>query len=75
MTKRRLLFLTFFFMAVSACGGGSGGPGSPPEPPPVTSTFTVTLTDAVVVRTADSLQLDAGGVPVDGATVSITETN
>lgn len=72
MTKCRLFFLVISSVAISACGGGSGGSGEPP-PPPVTSTYTVTLTDVVVVRSADSLQLDSGGVPVDGATVTITD--
>ena len=73
MTKSKFLILAALAATtVSACSGGGGS--AAPEPPPQTvSTFTVTLSDIDVDRSADQLDLGTGGLPVQGATITITE--
>lgn len=71
MTERKSLILALLAAATAASCGGGGG--SEPPPPPVESTFTVSLSGVDVDRSADQLVLDTGGLPVEGATITITE--
>ncbi len=52
-------------------GGGGGGSPPPPPPPPASETYTVTLTEIRVERTADQQPLVVDGVPADGATLTV----
>jgi ABC-type glycerol-3-phosphate transport system substrate-binding protein len=56
---------------LSACGGGSDSAPAPPAT--TTSTYSASLTAIEVARSADHLALDVDGLPVQGATVSITD--
>lgn len=72
MKITRLIGLCILPAAITACGGGSGGAGgSPPPPPPPAATHSVALTGVQVDRAADQAAVDIGGLPVEGATVTV----
>jgi hypothetical protein len=53
---------------LAACHSGhSGGVGPSPQP----ATYTATLTDVQIERTADRQPLPVGGLPAQGATLTV----
>lgn len=72
MTSNKQLTTAMVLAAIlSGCGGGSGSEPAPPAT--TTKTFSVSMTAIDVDRSADQLALDVDGLPVQGATVRITE--
>ena len=72
MKITRTFFLITALATVSACGGGgSGGAPDIDPPPPPASTYTVTLTAVGIERSADQAAIGVGGLPVEGATVTV----
>lgn len=57
--------LLFISVLVAGCGGGGGGNSSPEQ------TFTVTLNDIKIRRSADQLDMPVGGLPAEGAIITV----
>ncbi len=72
MTKKKFLILAALTATtLAACGGGGSDEPAPPQQ--TTSTFIATLSAIDVNRSADQLVMDTGGLPAQGATITITE--
>ena len=65
-------------LVLTGCGGGGGGssppPPPPPPPPPASDTFSVTLTDIDLTRTADGAAVPVNGLPLD-SNITVTVNN
>jgi len=75
MKITRLIVSSVLLAAMAACGGGSGGgDGSgPPSPPPASAVYSAALTNVEIDRTADQDDIMVDGLPVDGATVTVSD--
>lgn len=79
MIRRLRILVACGWLGIAGCGGGGGGDGGgngggeppPPPPPPASVTFRVMLTDLELVDRITDERIDATGLPVSGAVVSL----
>ena len=80
MTRKLITGSALFaaLMLLVGCGGGGGGssppPPPPPPPPPASDTFSVSLTNIELTRTADGAAVPVNGLPLD-SNITVTVTN